>query len=91
MKNGNDSKKRITFKLIEPSAQTVNLAGSFNGWDPAIRPLKRDAKGLWKTSVTLPPGRYEYLFVVDGKWMSDPGCADIRTNEYGGQNSVVVV
>ena len=26
--------------------------------------------GAWKTTVWLPAGRYEYRFVVDGKWMS---------------------
>ena len=28
--------------------------------------------GAWKATVWLPAGRYEYRFVVDGQWISDP-------------------
>ena len=66
------SKKRKLFKLLAPQAESVYLAASFNDWDPHARPLKKDARGLWKTSVTLPLGKHEYRFVVDGEWRDDP-------------------
>src|SRR5260370_9408300 len=67
-------KRRITFKLIVPEAEQVVLAASFNGWDNGGTMLKRDAKGVWKTQVSLDPGRYEYRFRVDGHWRDDPPC-----------------
>ncbi|MBI3875935.1 MAG: glycoside hydrolase family 13, partial [Verrucomicrobia bacterium] len=36
----------------------------------------------------LAPGRYEYLFVVDGRWLSDPGADEAVPNRFGGWNSV---
>ena len=85
-------KKRITFKFVAPEAERVILAGSFNGWADGGTPLKRDSKGIWKTQVSLEPGRYEYRFVVDGaQWCSDPRAQESVPNEFGSTNSVVVV
>ncbi len=62
------------FTCNAPSAQAVFLAGTFNGWDPAATPMIKDAKGNWDVAVALPPGRYEFKFVVDGDWCCEPGC-----------------
>jgi hypothetical protein len=40
--------------------------------------------------VSLPPGRYEYKFIVDGEWVEDPK-ADSVPNEFGSRNSVIHV
>lgn len=84
-------KKRVTFKFSDAGATHVYVAGSFNAWDPSIRPLKRDAKGVWKTSITLPQGVHQYRFIVDGNWMEDPSSSHREMNEFGSFNSVVVV
>jgi 1,4-alpha-glucan branching enzyme len=47
--------------------------------------------GAWKTTVWLPAGRYEYRFVVDGQWISDPSARECVQNTYGSTNSVLVV
>jgi 1,4-alpha-glucan branching enzyme len=87
----NQAKKRVTFKFSDSGASHVYIAGSFNSWDPSVRPLKKDAKGTWKTSITLPQGVYQYLFIVDGNWMEDPLSSHKEMNEFGSFNSVVVV
>ena len=86
-----EAKKRVTFKLNEPGARSVYIAGSFNSWDPSVRPLKKDAKGIWKTSITLPQGAHQYRFIVDGQWIEDPSSPHKEVNEFGGYNSVVHV
>jgi hypothetical protein len=53
--------------------------------------MRKDGNGEWTVSVTLPPGRYEYRFVVDGQWLSDPSAKESVHNTFGGTNSVVVV
>ena len=83
------SKKRKLFKLLAPQAESVYLAASFNDWDPQARPLKKDARGLWKTSVTLPLGKHEYRFVVDGEWRDDPKCQERRPNPFGTTNCIL--
>ncbi len=82
--------KPIDFILNKPDAKSVVIAGTFNGWDLKRTPLRKEAAG-WKTTLWLPPGRYEYKFVVDGQWMNDPKEQDSAPNEFGGTNSVLMV
>ncbi len=86
-----NTKKRVIFKLNNTEAHEVFLAGSFNAWDPSSRPLKKDAKGIWKTIMMLPRGTYEYRFVVDGQWVDDPDSPEKQLNEFGFHNSVLTV
>jgi 1,4-alpha-glucan branching enzyme len=77
--------------LHMPQAKSAVVAGTFNSWDPKRTPLRRDTAGAWKTTVWLPPGRYEYRFIVDGEWLSDPRAKESTQNGFGSQNSVIVV
>lgn len=75
-------------------AREVILAGSFNGWkepwnEQAIR-MNRVDDG-WEIKADLPPGRYEYKFIVDGEWMHDPASKDNVVNEHQTLNSVLYV
>ena len=81
--------KVIRLSLHRPEAHTVCLAGSFNDWQPDH--LQSDAEGEWSIELSLPPGDYEYLFVVDDSWQPDPACAECRPNPFGGENSVLHV
>ncbi|MGH9324786.1 MAG: glycogen-binding domain-containing protein [Vicinamibacteria bacterium] len=83
--------KRVQFLYEAPNAAEVAVAGTFCGWKVDAYPLKRGGGGRWKRAVALPPGRYEYRFVVDGEWREDPACNDKVDNPYGGHNSVVEV
>ena len=47
--------------------------------------------GLWEKRLVLPPGHYEYKFVVDGSWTQDPEAAENVPNILGSLNSVVEV
>jgi hypothetical protein len=47
--------------------------------------------GRWVKDLSLPPGRHEYLLVVDGQWKPDPGCPDRAPNPFGGENSLLRV
>jgi len=75
-----------------PAAKSAAVAGSFNGWDQKRNPLQKDSNGGWRTTLWLPPGRYEYRFVVDGaQWCNDPVAKESVPNEFGSTNSVIVV
>jgi 5'-AMP-activated protein kinase regulatory beta subunit len=84
-------KKKVVFQLLAPEAQKVLLAGSFNNWANGSIELKKDKKGLWKTTLSLEPGSYEYLFQVDGEWKKDPECTNVVSNPFGGENCVITV
>jgi 1,4-alpha-glucan branching enzyme len=90
-KNEKPAKKKVVFQLLAPEAKSVRVAGSFNNWDTQSYELKKDKKGLWKTTISLEPGTYEYLFLVDGKWEKDPACTEFVSNPFGGQNCAITV
>jgi len=83
--------KKVQFSFAAPEAQQVFLAGDFNGWDTGATLMKKDKKGEWKKALSLAAGRYEYRFIIDGKWQNDPSCSCCVQNEFGSMNCVVEV
>lgn len=53
------------------NARQVVLSGTFNGWKEDELYMKKTATG-WELPYVLGPGNYEYKFIVDGQWMTDP-------------------
>jgi 1,4-alpha-glucan branching enzyme len=91
MPKQNIAKQKVTFSYTAPSAQRVLLAGDFTGWNQAPVSLRKDKGGIWKKTVSLPPGRYEYRLLVDGEWRDDPQCSNRQPNQFGSENCVCVV
>ena len=81
----------ISLELLKSEAKEVYVAGSFNGWIPAKSPLSNAGNGRWIGNLSIGPGRYEYLFVVDGQWLPDPNAKETVDNPFGGKNSVLLV
>jgi hypothetical protein len=80
-----------TFRLKGyEKARFVNLAGSFNEWKPGTILCGRE-NGEWVCRVNLKPGKYQYKFIVDGDWITDPGNPQKEGDENGNQNSVLIV
>ena len=78
---------KVLFSCKAPDAREVYLAGSFNGWEatPLADP---DGDGIWMASIPLPPGRYEYAFVIDGRWWGQDPLADELVRSFGDYSSV---
>lgn len=76
----------FTFKPSRKASQ-VFLSGSFNQWSTGGLPMKQDGD-LWTAEVKLIPGRYEYKFIVDGKWQRDFQNELTLDDNNGGFNSV---
>jgi len=85
------ARKRVSFAVHAPDAQSVAVAGDFNGWDPAGRPMKRDEGGMWKANLNLPAGEHQYRYVIDGNWADDPQCDSRAPNPFGEQNCIRIV
>jgi 1,4-alpha-glucan branching enzyme len=78
------------FRLHAPQAQSVQLAGSFDGWKERHL-LRREADGRhWSVTLDLPPGRYEYLYRVDEDWRHDPAAASLDDG-LGGRNNALII
>jgi len=76
------------FLISAPNAKRVAVTGDFKKWNKNGIPMKRDKNGNWKVSVALKPGRYEYKFIVDDIWQTDPANSQTATNSFGTLNSV---
>ena len=84
---------RLMFVFHDDSAQSVSVAGDFNGWSDVATPLKRNDSGLWFTEIVVPrAGRFEYKFIINGRrWLEDPSNGMKAPDNYGGLNSVLVI
>lgn len=83
--------KKALFEYYAPHARRVHVAGTFNDWNPQASPLKREPDGKWKVGLALPPGRYEYRYLVDGVWENDQRPVECVPNAFGSWNCVVTV
>jgi chromosome partitioning protein len=84
--------KEIEFTLEAPDSATVEIAGDFNNWTPERLHLTYPTgRCLWQKLMLLSPGSYQYKYVVDGQWISDPDNEKIVDDSLGGVNSVVHV
>jgi 1,4-alpha-glucan branching enzyme len=83
----------VVFRYYDPKAKRVNLVGDFNNWSPrADAMVDENGDGEWTLFYDLPPGVYEYKYVVDGvRWIADPKNPDKVPDGFEGQNSVVRV
>jgi len=83
----------VTFTFEHPQARSVSLIGSFNQWKP--RELEMHSRGeekVWVLELRLPPGRYEYAFIVDGEVVqTDPASPFSERDGFGNQNSIIFV
>jgi 1,4-alpha-glucan branching enzyme len=51
-----------------------------------------DGDGIWQIVVDLPPGRYQYKFLIDERnWKEDPNNPQRTDDGFGGFNSILIV
>ncbi len=84
---------QFSIRIGDSKAHTVTIAGDFNGWDPQANALEDpDGDGVWTTTLKLPPGRYEYMFVLDGeKWLPDPNALRYVKDGFGNRNAILEI
>ncbi len=89
----NAGAQHVVFAFVAPAASNVSLVGEFNDWDTGATPLALvDSRGVWSVTLPLRPGRYLYMFVVDGtRWAPDPAAPVAPDDGFGVPNSVVTV
>jgi hypothetical protein len=71
--------KTTRFTYYSRTAKQVQVVGDFNNWTP--QNFRRNAKGGWVISLSIPPGDYSYNYLVDGKTVRDPN--QPRTDNQG--------
>lgn len=80
----------INFKLKgRTDAHEVDLAGDFTHWESGKLKMRKTADG-WALPLVLPAGNYDYKFIVDGDWTTDPA-NPVHAVEGGQFNSFIAV
>lgn len=71
-------------------ADRIFVSGTFNHWDERTLPMHQDRDGVWRARLELPLGqRYEFRYVIDGRWQTDYHADGFTENNYGSHNSIV--
>jgi chromosome partitioning protein len=87
--------REVVVRYRDPAASDVRIAGDFNGWvpDKGVRSLiESDGETrVWTKILRLPPGTYQYRYVVDGEWRDDPENPERGPSPVGNGSSVLVV
>ena len=86
-----ETARGVSFSFYAPEARRVSVAGTFNEWDVTKDTLKKSKGGMWKATVRLKPGRYEYRYRVDDRWENDQGPVPSIANPFGTTNNLVEV
>lgn len=86
---------KVTFRLPEEAtvdARSVTIVGDFNNWDPAKTPMKRMKNGGFFATLDLESNReYKFKYLIDGQWENDWFADKYIPNEFGSDDSVVIV
>ncbi|HEY0705838.1 MAG TPA: isoamylase early set domain-containing protein [Polyangia bacterium] len=81
---------QVRFVLVAKGARKVSIAGDFNGWNAEGTVLENaDGQGTFVATVPLGRGAHEYMFLVDGKWLTDPAASETRPDGFGRANAVL--
>jgi chromosome partitioning protein len=87
--------REVVVEFRDPGASDVRIAGDFNGWVPdrgvESRLLEDGDTRVWRKVLRLRPGTYEYRYVVDGEWRTDPANPDRIASPVGPPSSRLTV
>ena len=84
---------QFSLRIGDNKTHTVAIAGDFNNWDPQANILEDpEGDGIWTWTLKLEPGRYEYMFVMDGeKWFPDPNALRYVKDGFGNKNAILEI
>ena len=87
------TKCKVTFRLSgkKLKADSINVLGDFNEWDPKATPMEKLKTGDFKITLDLEKDQQiQFRYIIDQKdWYNDPDADDFVINEFGGHNCVV--
>ncbi|MFZ2899537.1 MAG: hypothetical protein WA004_12985 [Saprospiraceae bacterium] len=84
------AKKKATLRLRDQGYRDVRVKGEMNAWDPNAGVMKK-VNGIWEFTFEAPAGSYPYLFVADGKEMTDPKNPQKSSDGKGGSHSLLTI
>ena len=80
--SGTGKWRKVTFRYFD-DANSVAIVSGFTMRKQ--QPLKK-VKGVWETTLTIAPGTYKYMFIVNGNEVKDP----YNKQEESGRSVIVI-
>ena len=77
----------VELSLSTMSSTCVKIAGDFNSWQP--QDMEKGAESTWRFLIDLPPGSYQYKYLVAGDWVLDEKSQVVEKD--GNKNNVIDV
>ena len=79
------------FVIYNSSANQVELAGSFTGWQrKSMQPIRNS--GYWEIYLQVTPGEHRFAYILDGdRQIADPTLPASENDDFGGRNSILNV
>jgi len=83
-------KVKFSFKI--DNAETVQIRGLNSDWQQSVM-MTRKKDGSFTADVTLPKdSKHQFKYLVNEKeWLNEPQADGKEPNEFGGNNSVIVL
>jgi len=81
----------VLFRVHAPEGRVVEVSGDFNGWGRSKLLLQPTGDGWWELRIPLPPGRYQYVYMIDGRPTTPPESVITIEDGFGGQNGYLEV
>jgi len=79
------------FKYKNEKVKNVNIAGTFNNWNPYSHPMEYIGEGEFIIKIKLNPGLHSYCFIADGEWVADPYNLNQFRDQVGNIVSIIFV
>jgi hypothetical protein len=83
---------KVKFTLNVENAETVEILGLNSDWQNSII-MSKKKDGSFSCDVTLPKNtQHEFKYLVnEAIWINEPEADSQNPNEFGGNNSVIVI
>ncbi|MFV0291560.1 MAG: isoamylase early set domain-containing protein [Mangrovibacterium sp.] len=86
---------KVTFRISKEmacDAGSVSVVGDFNNWDIIATPMSPLKNGEYSAIVELDQNNtYAFRYYIDGEWYNEPEADGQAANEFGSENSLVIV
>ncbi|MFV0521624.1 MAG: isoamylase early set domain-containing protein [Mangrovibacterium sp.] len=86
---------KVTFRISKEmagNAESINVVGDFNEWDVIATPMRKLKTGEYSVIVELEQNKsYAFRYLIDGEWYNEPESDGQEANEFGSENSLVIV
>lgn len=83
---------KVKFTVAPQDAETVSIHGLNNDWANGVEMKKKKDGSFWVELPLAKDSKHEFKYLIDNiNWDIEPEADAVAHNEFGGENSVLVL